>query len=52
MHIHDEVVNESKDADAPATLERMNKIMAVSPVWAKDLPLKGDGYISKYYKKD
>lgn len=52
MHIHDEVVNESKDADAPATLERMNKIMAVPPVWAKDLPLKGDGYISKYYKKD
>lgn len=52
MHIHDEVVNESKDADAAATLERMNKIMAVSPVWAKDLPLKGDGYISKYYKKD
>lgn len=52
MHIHDEVVSESKDADAPATLERMNKIMAVSPVWAKDLPLKGDGYISKYYKKD
>lgn len=52
MHVHDEVVNESKDADAPATLERMNKIMAVPPVWAKDLPLKGDGYISKYYKKD
>lgn len=52
MHIHDEVVNESKDADAPATLERMNKIMAVPPLWAKDLPLKGDGYISKYYKKD
>lgn len=52
MHIHDEVVNESEDADAPATLERMNKIMAVPPVWAKGLPLKGDGYISKYYKKD
>lgn len=52
MHIHDEVVNESKDADAPATLERMNKIMAVAPAWAGGLPLKGDGYVSKYYKKD
>ena len=52
MHIHDEVVNESKDADALATLERMNKIMAVAPAWAGGLPLKGDGYVSKYYKKD
>jgi len=52
MHVHDEIICEARDEDAPATLERMNKIMAVSPVWAKDLPLKGDGYISKYYKKD
>lgn len=52
MHVHDEIISEARDEDAPATLERMNKIMAVSPVWAKDLPLKGDGYISKYYKKD
>lgn len=52
MHVHDEIISEARDADAPATLEKMNKIMAVPPVWAKDLPLKGDGYISKYYKKD
>ena len=52
MHVHDEIISEARDADAPATLERMNTIMAVPPVWAKDLPLKGDGYISKYYKKD
>ena len=52
MHVHDEIISEARDEDAPAILERMNKIMAVPPVWAKDLPLKGDGYISKYYKKD
>ena len=52
MHVHDEIISEARDADAPATLEKMNKIMAVPPVWAKGLPLKGDGYISKYYKKD
>ncbi len=52
MHIHDEIVSEARDADAPAVLEEINKIMAVSPAWAKNLPLRGDGYISKYYKKD
>lgn len=50
-HIHDEVVVEVCDGEAADTLHRMNKIMAISPVWAKDLPLLGDGFISKYYKK-
>ena len=52
MHVHDEVVTECEDAQAPATLERMNEIMSVSPAWAQGLPLRGDGYISKFYKKD
>ena len=38
------------DAGLPITV--MYDIMAVGPNWAKGLPLKGDGYISKYYKKD
>lgn len=52
MHIHDEIVGEVKDEEAPEALEKINKVMAVSPDWAQGLPLKGDGYISKYYKKD
>lgn len=52
MHVHDEIISEARDKDAPAALEQMNKVMTVPPVWAKDLPLKGDGYVSKYYKKD
>jgi len=52
MHIHDEIVIEEDDDKAEATLDEVNKIMAVSPLWAKRLPLSGDGYISKFYKKD
>ncbi len=52
MHIHDEVVVETPESVAAATLDKMNEIMRVSPVWADGLPLKGDGYVSPYYKKD
>lgn len=52
MHIHDEIVAEAPDDRAADILKQMNDIMRVSPQWAKDLPLKGSGYISKYYKKD
>lgn len=52
MHIHDEIVAEVPAAEAPAALDRMNEIMKIAPAWAKGLPLKGDGYVSPYYKKD
>ena len=52
MHIHDEVVSEAPDNEAPDALKAMYGIMAVGPSWAGGLPLKGDGFISKYYKKD
>lgn len=52
MHIHDEIVAESDEDQAAKDLEVMEQIMSVSPLWAKGLPLKGDGYISQYYKKD
>ncbi len=51
MHIHDEVVVEVEENIAEKELERINKKMT-SPEWAPDLPLKGDGYITRYYKKD
>ncbi|EYA08341.1 DNA polymerase A family protein [Bacteroides fragilis str. S6R6] len=52
MHIHDEIVCEVPESEAAEKLDVMNDIMSVGPAWAKGLPLKGDGYISKYYKKD
>lgn len=52
MHVHDEIICEVPDGDATDALDRMNAIMADPPVWAGGLPLKGDGYISKFYKKD
>lgn len=52
MHVHDEIVIEANDEVATATLEEVNNIMAVSPTWAQGLPLSGDGYVSKFYKKD
>jgi DNA polymerase len=52
MHVHDEVIAEVRDGEAEAALELMNNVMAVSPAWAEGLPLKGDGFISKFYKKE
>ena len=52
MHVHDEIVAECAEAVSPETLRVMKEIMSVSPEWAKDLPLSGDGYVSKFYKKD
>lgn len=52
MHVHDEVVAEVPDETAVATLEEMLNIMKVIPLWANGLPLEGDGFITKFYKKD
>lgn len=50
--IHDEVVAQDFDESVVDTLNLMGEIMAVPPTWGEHLPLCGDGYISKYYKKD
>lgn len=52
MHVHDEIVAECNEAEGPEVLAGMEKIMAVSPVWANGLPLKGDGFVTPFYKKD
>lgn len=52
LHVHDEIIAEADDDKAPQALAEMNKIMKVGPTWAVGLPLEGDGYISKFYKKD
>lgn len=52
MHVHDEVIAEVPEAEGEKYLKRMCEIMAEEVPWAKGLPLRGDGYITKYYKKD
>lgn len=52
MHVHDEIVAEADDDKAEDVLKQMDDLMAISPLWAKDLPLEGDGFITKYYRKD
>lgn len=51
FHIHDECICEVPD-DGSKTLEGMQRIFATPIEWAKDLPLKGAGYVTKYYLKD
>ena len=48
-HAHDENVCES--SGGVATLQDMILIMTTNPAWAKGLPLKAAGYVSKRYRK-
>lgn len=48
MHIHDEVVIESDSS----SIEEVNQIMSVVPIWADGLILDADGFESEFYKKD
>lgn len=52
-HIHDEVVVEVAARSAEEDLMQIREIMTLKDVvWAKDLPLTADGYLTPYYKKD
>lgn len=46
MHVHDEAVTDGGD------LELGEAIMGAPIPWAPQLPLRGDGYLTPYYKKD
>lgn len=52
FHVHDEIVVEEFEDWADESLLLMQNIMSKSPKWAEGLPLAGEGYISKFYKKD
>lgn len=51
MHVHDEIVVDVPYEDKDA-LNTITDIMKISPSWAQDMPLKGDGYETEFYKKD
>ena len=52
MHVHDEVVLEVPKERAAEMLETVSRVMGEEVPWAKGLPLRADGYVTEYYKKD
>ena len=52
MHIHDEMVVEVPKDQAKEALAYMLDVMSTPVSWAPGLILKGDGYITGFYKKD
>ena len=49
FHIHDEIVVE---AGPGQTLQQVEDLFSKPIPWCADLPLKGAGYTTPYYKKD
>lgn len=49
MHVHDEVVIE---ASPSVSLEAVCRLMGETPLWAKGLLLRADGFECGFYKKD
>lgn len=52
MHVHDEVVIECPECKAEAAFKETQRIMGQPIPWAPGLLLRGDGYITPFYKKD
>lgn len=52
MHVHDETISDVPENDAEAKLDRMCRLMEISPDWAKGLTLAVDGYLTPFYLKD
>ena len=52
MHVHDEMIIDTPADCAEKVLEQVNVRMSAPIAWAPGLPLKGDGYICDFYKKD
>jgi DNA polymerase len=52
MHVHDEVVIEVPEERSEALLLEICAIMGEPVPWAESLPLRADGFLTPYYKKD
>ena len=51
LHVHDEVVVEAEAGCAEKVQEFLEEVFSTPPSWAEGLPLKGESFISDYYKK-
>ncbi len=52
MHVHDEMIVEVPETAADVALSDICGIMARPVPWAPGLVLRGDGYVTKFYRKD
>jgi len=52
MHVHDEMIVEVNEEQAEDALAYMQDCMGKPFDWAPGLLLRGDGYVTKYYRKD
>ena len=52
MHVHDEMIVEVPKEEADGALRYMQECMGTEMPWAPGLLLRGDGYITDYYRKD
>lgn len=52
MHVHDEMIVDMPAKTAADNLRIVNELMGTPIDWAPGLPLKGDGYVCDYYRKD
>ena len=52
LQVHDEAISEIPEVGAEKKLEEMEALMGEEIPWLPGLPLRADGYITKFYKKD
>lgn len=52
FHVHDEVICEVEASQAEQTLSKLQELMAEPLPWAPDLPLRGEGWVGAYYRKE
>lgn len=52
LHVHDEAVPEIDDEQAEENLKYIEELMGLPIDWAPGLPLRADGFLTKYYRKD
>ena len=48
-HVHDELIIECPEN---TTIENISSLMSKTPDWMPDILIRGDGYETKFYKKD
>ena len=53
MHVHEEMIVDVPEVKGwDKALAEINDLMGIEISWAQGLPLKGDGYICDFYKKE
>lgn len=57
-HVHDEVIIDGREVAnwqgdiTQYSIDNLNSIMSINPVWTEGLPLNAAGFVSKFYMKD